>query len=78
MHCIMLGCDIPTCTCTCTCTYIHTYIQIYVHDNIKFHYLRSLVLDCVDDEALHTLCSGKLKLSFLDLSHSGITDKRYI
>lgn len=71
MHSIMLGCDIPT------CTYIHTYIQIYVHDNIKFHYLRSLVLDCVDDEALHTLCSGKLKLSFLDLSHSGITDKRY-
>lgn len=35
------------------------------------------MLDCVDDEALQILCSGKLKLRFLDLSQSGITDKRY-
>ena len=39
---------------------------------------RSLTVDCVDDEALQTLCSGKLHLRFFDLSHSSITDKRYL
>ena len=38
--------------------------------------IRSLTLDCVDDEALQTLCSGILKLRYLDLSNSSITDQR--
>lgn len=72
---------------SCESVLVNFVVDIHVHCTISMFFtctcmimtlrIRTLVLDCVNDEGLQTLCMGKLKLRFLDLSHSGITDKRY-
>ena len=63
--------QLTTLRCVCSCLFKYMITLILVACD------RCLVLDCVDDEGLQILCGGKLKLHFLDLSQSGITDKRY-